>query len=143
MIKRPDTKAQRIKRHKRVRAKVSGTPERPRLNVFRSEKNIYAQIIDDVAGNTLVAASSLDKAIEGNGSNKAAARAVGKLIAERAKAKGIDTVVFDRGGYLYHGRVAELAEGARGPAWNFKGRRKRKCLDLKENPASMWKKSFP
>ena len=112
MIKRPDTKAQRIKRHKRVRAKVSGTPERPRLNVFRSEKNIYAQIIDDVAGNTLVAASSLDKAIEGN-SNKAAARAVGKLIAERAKAKGIDTVVFDRGGYLYHGRVAELAEGAR------------------------------
>ena len=103
----------RIKRHKRVRAKVSGTPERPRLNVFRSEKNIYAQIIDDVAGNTLVAASSLDKAIEGNGSNKAAARAVGKLIAERAKAKGIDTVVFDRGGYLYHGRVAELAEGAR------------------------------
>lgn len=104
MIKRPDTKAQRIKRHKRVRAKVSGTPERPRLNVFRSEKNIYAQIIDDVAGNTLVAASSLDKAIEGNGSNKAAARAVGKLIAERAKAKGIDTVVFDRGGYLYHGR---------------------------------------
>ena len=113
MIKRPDTKAQRIKRHKRVRAKVSGTPERPRLNVFRSEKNIYAQIIDDVAGNTLVAASSPDKAIEGNGSNKAAARAVGKLIAERAKAKGIDTVVFDRGGYLYHGRVAELAEGAR------------------------------
>ena len=105
MIKRPDTKAQRIKRHKRVRAKVSGTPERPRLNVFRSEKNIYAQIIDDVAGNTLVAASSLDKAIEGNGGNKAAARAVGKLIAERAKAKGIDTVVFDRGGYLYHGRV--------------------------------------
>ena len=113
MIKRPDTKAQRIKRHKRVRAKVSGTPERPRLNVFRSEKNIYAQIIDDVAGNTLVAASSLDKAIEGNGSNKAAARAVGQLIAERAKATGIDTVVFDRGGYLYHGRGAELAEGAR------------------------------
>ena len=113
MIKRPDTKAQRIKRHKRVRAKVSGTPERPRLNGFRSEKNIYAQIIDDVAGNTLVAASSLDKAIEGNGGNKAAARAVGKLIAERAKAEGIDTVVFDRGGYLYHGRVAELAEGAR------------------------------
>ena len=113
MIKRPDTKAQRIKRHKRVSAKVSGTPESPRLNVFRSEKNIYDQIIDDVAGNTLVAASSLDKSIEGNGGNKAAARAVGKLIAERAKAKGIDTVVFDRGGYLYHGRVAELAEGAR------------------------------
>ena len=113
MIKRPDTKAQRIKRHKRVRAKVSGTPERPRLNVFRSEKNIYAQIIDDVAGNTLVAASSLDKAIEGYGGNIAAATAVGKLVAERAKAKGIETVVFDRGGYLYHGRVQALAEGAR------------------------------
>ena len=113
MIKRPDTKAQRLKRHKRVRSKVSGTPERPRLNVFRSEKNIYAQIIDDVAGNTLVAASSLDKEITGNGGNKEAARAVGKLVAERAKAKGINAVVFDRGGYLYHGRVAELAEGAR------------------------------
>ena len=96
MIKRPNTNAQRQKRHKRVRAKVFGTTQRPRLNVFRSEKNIYAQIIDDVAGNTLVSASSLDKEIEGN-----------------AKAKGIDTVVFDRGGYLYHGRVAELAEGAR------------------------------
>ena len=113
MIKRPNTKAQRVRRHQRVRGKISGTAERPRLSVFRSENNIYAQIIDDVAGNTLVAASSLDKAIEGNGGNKAAARAVGKLIAERAKAKGIDTVVFDRGGYLYHGRVAELAEGAR------------------------------
>ena len=99
--------------HKRVRAKVFGTTQRPRLNVFRSEKNIYAQIIDDVAGNTLVSASSLDKEIEGNGGNKTAARAVGKLVAERCKAKGIDTVVFDRGGYLYHGRVAELAEGAR------------------------------
>ena len=90
MIKRPDTNAQRLKRHKRVRAKLSGTPERPRLNVFRSEKNIYAQVIDDVAGNTLVSASSLDKEIEGNGGNKAAARAVGKLVAERCKAKGID-----------------------------------------------------
>ena len=97
MIKRPNTNAQRQKRHKRVRAKVFGT----------------TQIIDDVAGNTLVSASSLDKEIEGNGGNKTAARAVGKLVAERAKAKGIDTVVFDRGGYLYHGRVAELAEGAR------------------------------
>ena len=113
MIKRPDTKAQRIKRHKRVRAKVSGTPERPRLNVFRSEKNIYAQIIDDVAGNTLVAASSLDKAIEGNGGNKEGARKVGEMIAQAAKAKGIENVVFDRGGYLYHGRVQELADGAR------------------------------
>lgn len=113
MIKRPDTNAQRMKRHQRVRAKVSGTPERPRLNVFRSKNNIYAQVIDDVAGNTLVAASTLDKEIEGNGGNKDAARAVGKLVAERAKAKGIDKVVFDRGGYLYHGRVQELAEGAR------------------------------
>ena len=113
MIKRPNTNAQRLKRHKRVRAKVFGNAERPRLNVFRSEKNIYAQVIDDVAGNTLVSASSLDKAIEGNGGNKTAARAVGKLVAERCKAKGIDTVVFDRGGYVYHGRVAELAEGAR------------------------------
>ena len=113
MIKRPNTNAQRLKRHKRVRSKVFGTAERPRLNVFRSEKNIYAQVIDDVAGNTLVSASSLDKAIEGNGGNKTAARAVGKLVAERCKAKGIDTVVFDRGGYVYHGRVAELAEGAR------------------------------
>ena len=113
MIKRPNTNAQRLKRHQRVRAKVSGTPERPRLNVFRSEKNIYAQVIDDVAGHTLVSASSLDKEIEGNGGNKAAARAVGKLVAERCKAAGINTVVFDRGGYVYHGRVAELAEGAR------------------------------
>ena len=113
MIKRPNTNAQRLKRHQRVRAKVSGTPERPRLNVFRSEKNIYAQVIDDVAGHTLVSASSLDKEIEGNGGNKTAARAVGKLVAERCKAAGINTVVFDRGGYVYHGRVAELAEGAR------------------------------
>ena len=96
-----------------VREKRPPEPYKGRLNVFRSEKNIYAQVIDDVAGNTLVSASSLDKEIEGNGGNKAAARAVGKLVAERCKAKGIDTVVFDRGGYLYHGRVAELAEGAR------------------------------
>ena len=113
MIKRPNTNAQRIKRHKRVRAKLSGTSETPRLNVFRSEANIYAQIIDDVKGVTLVSASSLDKAVEGYGGNVAAATAVGKLIAERAKAKGIENVVFDRGGYLYHGRVKALAEGAR------------------------------
>ena len=113
MIKRPNTNAQRIKRHKRVRAKISGTAETPRLNVFRSEANIYAQIIDDVKGVTLVSASSLDKAVEGYGGNVAAATAVGKLVAERAKAKGIETVVFDRGGYLYHGRVKALAEGAR------------------------------
>ena len=113
MIKRPNTNAQRLKRHQRVRAKVFGTPERPRLNVFRSEKNIYAQVIDDVAGHTLVSASSLDKEIEGNGGNKTAARAVGKLVAQRCKDAGINQVVFDRGGYVYHGRVAELAEGAR------------------------------
>ena len=113
MIKRPNTNAQRLKRHKRVRAKISGTPEMPRLNVFRSEANIYAQVLDDVNGVTLASASSLDKAIEGYGGNIAAATAVGKLVAERAKAKGIETVVFDRGGYLYHGRVKALAEGAR------------------------------
>ena len=112
MINRPDTKSQRIKRHIRVRGKISGTAERPRLCVFRSEKNIYAQIIDDVAGNTLVAASSVEKDF-GSGSNKEAARKVGKLVAERAVAKGIEEVVFDRGGYVYHGRVQELAEGAR------------------------------
>ena len=113
MIKRPDTKAQRLKRHKRVRSKVSGTPERPRLNVFRSEKHIYAQIIDDVNGVTLCSASSVEKGFEGSGSNKEGARKVGAAVAERAKAKGINTVVFDRGGYVYHGRVQELAEGAR------------------------------
>ncbi len=113
MIKRPDTRGQRIKRHNRVRGKISGTPERPRLSVFRSEKNIYAQIIDDVAGNTLVSASSVEKGFEGSGSNKEGARTVGKLIAERALKKGIEEVVFDRGGYIYHGRVQELAEGAR------------------------------
>ena len=113
MIKRPDTRGQRIKRHKRVRAKISGTAERPRLSVFRSESNIYAQIIDDVAGNTLVAASSVEKGFEGNGGNIEAAKKVGAMIAERALQKGIEEVVFDRGGYVYHGRVAALAEGAR------------------------------
>ena len=113
MIKRPNTNAQRLKRHKRVRGKISGTPEMPRLNVFRREANIYAQVIDDVNGVTLASASSLDKAIEGYGGNVAAATAVGKLVAERAKAKGVENVVFDRGGYLYHGRVQALADGAR------------------------------
>ena len=113
MIKRPDTNAQRLKRHRRVRGKISGTPERPRLNVFRSGTNIYAQIIDDVAGKTLVSASSLDKAFDGRGSNCEGAKKVGLMVAERAKAAGITTVVFDRGGYVYHGRVAALAEGAR------------------------------
>ena len=113
MINRPNTKAQRLKRHKRVRAKVSGTPEMPRLNVFRSEKHIYAQIIDDVNGTTLCSASSVEKDFEGLGSNKEAAKKVGMMVAERAKAKGIENVVFDRGGYIYHGRVKELADGAR------------------------------
>ena len=103
----------RVKRHERARKNISGTPERPRLCVFRSNKNISAQIIDDVNGVTLAAASSVEKDFEGATGNKEAARKVGKLVAERAKAKGIDTVVFDRGGYIYHGRVAELAEGAR------------------------------
>ena len=113
MIKKPDTNVQRKMRHKRVRSKISGTSERPRLNVFRSEKHIYAQIIDDTAGKTLCAASSVEKAFEGSGSNKEGARKVGKIVAERAVSKGIDTVVFDRGGYIYHGRVKELAEAAR------------------------------
>ena len=113
MINRPNTKAQRLKRHKRVRGKIAGTPERPRLNVFRSETNIYAQIIDDVAGKTLAAASSLEKDFTCEGTKTDAAKKVGQMIAERAKAAGITTVVFDRGGYVYHGRVAALAEGAR------------------------------
>ena len=113
MIKRPNTKAQRLHRHKRVRRKVSGTSERTRLNVFRSGTNIYAQVIDDTKGVTLVSASSLEKGFEGPGSNCEAAKKVGQTVAERAKAKGIETVVFDRGGYVYHGRVKALAEGAR------------------------------
>ena len=119
MIKRPNTNAQRLKRHKRVRGKISGTPERPRLNVFRSNANMYAQIIDDVNGVTLAAASTLDKDFEGAAGNKEAARKVGQMVAERAKAKGIEEVVFDRGGYVYHGRVAELAEGAREAGLKF------------------------
>ena len=113
MIKRPDTRAQRMKRHSRVRSKISGTPERPRLSVFRSENNIYAQIIDDVAGSTLVSASTVEKGFEGNGGNVEAAKKIGALIAERALKKGIEEVVFDRGGYIYHGRVQALADGAR------------------------------
>ena len=113
MIKRPDTKAQRIKRHKRIRSKVSGTPERPRLSVFRSEKHIYCQIIDDTKGVTLCSASTVEKDFEGLGSNKTAANKVGKMVAERALEKGITAVVFDRGGNIYHGRVQALAEGAR------------------------------
>ena len=103
MINRKDTNAARIKRHQRVRKNISGTAERPRLNVYRSLNNIYAQVIDDVKGVTLVAASSMDKGFEGYGGNVEAAKAVGKAVAEKALAAGIKTVVFDRGGYVYHG----------------------------------------
>ncbi|MBQ5800812.1 MAG: 50S ribosomal protein L18 [Clostridia bacterium] len=113
MVKRTDSNKQRLKRHIRVRAKVSGTAAKPRLAVYRSNANISAQIIDDVAGVTLVAASTLEASFEGIGSNKEAARKVGNTLAKRALEKGITTVVFDRGGYIYHGRVSELAEGAR------------------------------
>ena len=113
MVKKIDSNAQRLKRHKRVRGKISGTAQRPRLAVYRSNANISAQIIDDVAGVTLASASTYEKDFDGVGSNKEAARKVGATLAERALAKGISTVVFDRGGYIYHGRVSELAEGAR------------------------------
>ena len=113
MISRQDSNKKRLKRHKRVRAHISGTAARPRLAVYRSNANIYAQIIDDTKGVTLVSASSLEKSFENYGGNKAAAREIGKIIAARAIEKGISEVVFDRGGYIYHGRVSELAEGAR------------------------------
>ena len=111
MFKKDDRQKSRVKRHLRVRKKIFGTAERPRLAVYRSEKNIYAQVIDDVAKITLVSASSIDKAFEPKvGSNKDAAKLVGKMIGERALEKGIKDVVFDRGGYVYHGRVQNLAE---------------------------------
>ena len=113
MVSKINKNAMRLKRHVRVRGKISGTPERPRLNVFRSNANIYAQIIDDVNGVTLVAANTLEKEFEGATGNCEAAKKVGTVLAERAKAKGIEEVVFDRGGYIFHGRVAALAEGAR------------------------------
>ncbi len=113
MVNKADKNLARLKRHRRVRGKISGTPLCPRLNVFRSTNNIYAQLIDDVNGVTLASASTLDKEITGNGGNKEAAKKVGLLIAKKAIEKGVETVVFDRGGYIYHGRVQELAEGAR------------------------------
>ena len=113
MIKVKSSNTARIRRHNRVRKNISGTAERPRLNVFRSLNNIYAQIIDDVKGVTLVSASSMDKGFNEYGGNIEAAKAVGKAVAEKALAAGIKQVVFDRGGYVYHGRVAALAEGAR------------------------------
>ena len=113
MVSKINKKAMRLKRHVRVRGKISGTPCRPRLNVFRSNANIYAQIIDDVNGVTLVSASTVEKEFEGATGNCEAAKKVGTVLAERAKAKGITQVIFDRGGYVYHGRVAAVADGAR------------------------------
>lgn len=118
MFKRSDTNQRRLKRHIRVRAKVQGTEQRPRLCVYRSNDNISAQIIDDTTGNTLVAASSYEKGFE-TGGNKEAAKKVGLLVGQRAIEKGITEVVFDRGGYLYHGRIAELAAGAREAGLKF------------------------
>ncbi|MCQ2431042.1 MAG: 50S ribosomal protein L18 [Clostridia bacterium] len=119
MVSRKDSNAQRLKRHKRVRAKISGTVERPRLCVFRSNKDISARVIDDVAGVTLVSASSLEASFEGNGGNKEGAKLLGEIIAKRALEKGIENVVFDRAGYLYHGRIMELADGAREAGLKF------------------------
>ena len=122
MLKKADKNAKRLQRHKRVRRKVFGTPQRPRLCVFRSSNNIYAQIIDDANRVTLTAASSLDAEVKGavnHGGNKEAAKMVGAMIAKRAIEKGITEVVFDRGGYLYHGRVQVLAEAAREAGLKF------------------------
>ena len=119
MVSKVNKNAMSLKRHIRVRGKISGTPECPRLNVFRSNANIYAQIIDDVNGVTLVSANTMEKGFEGATGNAEAAKKVGAVLAERAKAKGIEVVVFDRGGYVYHGRVAALAEGAREAGLKF------------------------
>ena len=113
MVSKKDSNQARLRRHTRVRGKITGTVQRPRLNVYRSLNHIYAQIIDDVKGVTLVSASSVEKDFGMAGGNKEAAKKVGELIAKRAAEKGITEVVFDRGGYVYHGRVKELAEGAR------------------------------
>ncbi|TCS94171.1 50S ribosomal protein L18 [Hazenella coriacea] len=122
MIQKDDRNKKRKKRHLRVRKKLFGTAERPRLNVFRSSKNIYAQLIDDQTGTTLASASSLDVELKGKGESGAtvdAARKVGALIAQRAKEKGCENVIFDRGGYIYHGRVKALADGAREGGLDF------------------------
>ena len=122
MLKKADKNANRLQRHKRVRRKITGTTQRPRLCVFRSSNNIYAQIIDDANRVTLTAASSLDAEVKGavnHGGNKEAAKMVGEMIAKRAIEKGITEVVFDRGGYLYHGRVKALAEAAREAGLEF------------------------
>ena len=119
MVKKTDRKMERNRRHLRVRRKISGTAERPRLCVYRSNTNLYVQIIDDVAKNTLVSCSTLDKDIKTKHANKEAAKEVGSLIAKKALQKNIKTVVFDRGGYIYHGVVKELAEAAREGGLNF------------------------
>lgn len=119
MFKKVDRKSKRVRRHLRVRKKVFGTPERPRLSVYRSEKNIYAQIIDDINAVTLVSASSLDKDFGAKGGNKEGAKLVGELVAKKAIDKGVTEVVFDRGGYIYHGRVQQLAEAAREAGLKF------------------------
>ncbi|HOA16803.1 MAG TPA: 50S ribosomal protein L18 [Fervidobacterium sp.] len=123
MIKREDRKRLRLMRHKRLRKRISGTPERPRLSVYRSEKHIYAQIIDDTKGVTLVAASTVEKELRDKLNQKTwnvqAAKEVGKIIAERATAKGIKEIVFDRGGYKYHGRIKALADSARESGLKF------------------------
>ena len=119
MITVKDKNKDRVVRHKRVRNTVVGTTERPRLSVYRSLSNIYAQIIDDVKGTTLVSASTLDKEVKTKHANKEAAKEVGTLIAKRAQDKKIKTVVFDRGGYLYHGIIKELAEAAREAGLEF------------------------
>lgn len=118
MISKPDKNKLRLKRHRRIRGKISGTAERPRLSIFRSNKNIYAQLIDDVAGVTLASASTLDENVS-DATKLEQAAAVGKAIAEAAKAKNISTVVFDRSGYLYHGRIQALADAARENGLNF------------------------
>ena len=119
MVKRPDSNKARLHRHKRVRGKISGTAECPRLNVFRSLQHIYAQLIDDVKGETLVSASTVEKDFADYGGNKDAAKKIGEELAKRALDKDIKDVIFDRGGYLYHGRVKELADGAREAGLDF------------------------
>lgn len=119
MIKKIEKKEIRSRIHKRIRRKLSGTAERPRLAVFRSVAHIYAQVIDDTQGKTLVSASTVDKASKTNGGNVAAAKAIGKLVAERAKEKGVKIVVFDRGGFQYHGRIKALADAAREAGLEF------------------------
>jgi len=122
LLKKINRNEKRLKRHGRARQNIYGTPERPRLNVFRSSNHIYAQIIDDTKGHTLVAASTLDnelKNVLNSTDTKEAAKAVGELVGKRALEKGIDEVVFDRGGYIYHGRIKELADGARGAGLKF------------------------